>query len=134
MWHVVGCVVLAGRVWSGWRGCGAWATPGCWPDGWCCVWLAWCDGVGGRFAAVTWVWCAASGWSVFSARKCSVRLGVWCGVARRASGGGCGGSVVVGVGGVCACVWCVLWLVELGAAGVAQVCCWWSVGGVVGVC
>ena len=63
-----------------------------------------------------------------------MRLGVWCGVARRASGGGCGGSVVVGVGGVCASRWCMLWLCELGEAWVTQVWCWWSVGGVVGVC
>ena len=67
--------------------------------------------------------------------KCSVRLGVWCGGARRASGGGCGGSVVVGVGGVCASRVCVpLWLGELGAAGVAQVWCWCAVWSVLCVC
>ena len=108
MWHVVGCVVLAGRVWSGWRGCGAWATPGCWPDGWCCVWLAWCDGVGGRFAAVTWVWCAASVWSVFSGgtyqrevgcvvRACAAREWWW---VIAVGGGRCVQGLCVGV--VCA--------------------------------
>ena len=64
-----------------------------------------------------------------------MRLGVWCGGARRASGGGCGGSVVVGVGGVCASRVCVpLWLGELGAAGVAQVWCWCAVWSVLCVC